>query len=40
MDESEDGLLAYPAAHSTKVHSVNTLERLAKEVKRRATRGQ
>ena len=39
MDESEDDVLAYmafPAAHRTKLHSVNTLERLNKEVKRRA----
>jgi transposase-like protein len=38
MDESEDDVLAYmsfPAAHRTKLHSVNTLERLNKEVKRR-----
>jgi transposase-like protein len=34
MDESEDDVLAYmafPAAHRTKLHSVNTLERLNKE---------
>ena len=39
MDESEEDVLAYmaiPAAHRTKLHSVNTLERLNKEVKRRA----
>ena len=39
MDESEEGVLAYmvfPAQHRTKLHSVNTLERLNKEVKRRA----
>jgi putative transposase len=39
MDESEDDVLAYmafPAAHRTKLHSVNTLERLNKEVKSRA----
>ena len=39
MDESEDDVLAYmafPAPHRTKLHSVNTLERLNKEVKRRA----
>jgi putative transposase len=39
MDGSEDDVLAYmafPAAHRTKLHSVNTLERLNKEVKRRA----
>ena len=39
MDESEDDVLAYmafPAQHRTKLHSVNTLERLNKEVKRRA----
>src|SRR5918998_1795608 len=39
MDESEHDVLAhmaFPAAHRTKLHSVNTLERLNKEVKRRA----
>ena len=39
MDESEDDVLAYmsfPAVHRTKLHSTNTLERLNKEVKRRA----
>lgn len=39
MDESEDDALAYmffPAPHRTKPHSANTLERLNKEVKRRA----
>jgi transposase-like protein len=39
MDDSEADVLAYmqfPAAHRTKLHSVNTLERLNKEVKRRA----
>ena len=39
MDESEHDVLAYmafPAQHRTKLHSVNTLERLNKEVKRRA----
>ena len=39
MDESEDDVLAYmafPAAHRTKLHSTNPLERLNKEVKRRA----
>jgi len=39
MDESEEDVLAYmafPAAHRTKLHSTNTLERLNKEVKRRA----
>ena len=39
MDESEDDVLAYmqfPAAHRTKLHPTNTLERLNKEVKRRA----
>ena len=39
MDESEDDVLAYmafPAPHRTKLHSTNTLERLNKEVKRRA----
>ena len=39
MNDSEDDVLAYmavPAQHRTKLHSVNTLERLNKEVKRRA----
>src|SRR3982751_1902902 len=39
MDESEQDVLAYmafPAQHRTKLHSTNTLERLNKEVKRRA----
>ena len=39
MDESEDDVLAYmpfPAADRTKLHSVKTLKRLNKEVKRRA----
>ena len=39
MDESETDVLAYmtfPAPHRTKLHSVNPLERLNKEVKRRA----
>ncbi len=39
MDDTEDDVLAYmafPAQHRTKRHSVNTLERLNKEVKRRA----
>src|SRR5829696_43086 len=39
MDDSEDDVLAYmafPAQHRTKLHSTNTLERLNKEVKRRA----
>ncbi|MBL6459644.1 transposase, partial [Belnapia sp. T6] len=39
MDDSEDDVLAYmsfPAPHRTKLHSTNTLERLNKEVKRRA----
>jgi transposase-like protein len=39
MDDSEDDILAsmaFPAQHRTKLHSVNTLERLNKEVKRRA----
>lgn len=39
MDEAEDDVLAYfafPAAHRVKLHSTNTLERLNKEVKRRA----
>lgn len=39
MDEAEDDVLAYmdfPAAHRSKLHSTNGLERLNKEVKRRA----
>jgi putative transposase len=39
MDDSEHDVLAYmafPAPHRTKLHSVNPLERLNKEVKRRA----
>ena len=39
MDDSEDDVLAYlafPAPHRTKLHSTNPLERLNKEVKRRA----
>ena len=39
MDNSEHDVLAYmgfPAQHRTKLHSTNTLERLNKEVKRRA----
>lgn len=39
MDEAETDVLAYfgfPAAHRVKLHSTNTLERLNKEVKRRA----
>src|SRR5947208_10135744 len=39
MDESEHDVLAYigfPAQHRTKLHSTNPLERLNKEVKRRA----
>ncbi len=39
MDESEADILAYmafPAQHRTKLHSTNPLERLNKEVKRRA----
>ena len=39
MDESEHDVLAYmdfPAQHRTKLHSVNSLERVNKEVKRRA----
>ncbi len=39
MDDSEDDVLVYmafAAQHRTKLHSVNTLERLNKEVKRRA----
>jgi len=39
MDDSETDVLAYmsfPASHRTKLHSVNPLERLNKEVKRRA----
>ena len=40
MDDSEHDVLAYlafPAQHRTKLHSTNPLERLNKEVKRRAT---
>ena len=39
MDESEHDVLAYmafPAQHRTKLHSTNPLERLNKEVERRA----
>ncbi len=39
MDESEADVLAYmsfPAQHRTKLHSTNPLERLNKELKRRA----
>jgi hypothetical protein len=39
MDDSEADVLAYmafPAQHRTKLHSTNPLERLNKEVKRRA----
>lgn len=39
MDEAEHDVLAYfahPAPHRVKLHSTNTLERLNKEVKRRA----
>jgi transposase-like protein len=39
MNAAEDDVLAYmtfPAAHRAKLHSTNTLERLNKEVKRRA----
>jgi transposase-like protein len=39
MEAAEDHVLAYltfPAAHRQKLHSTNTLERLNKEVKRRA----
>lgn len=39
MDESEHGVLAYmafPRQHRTKLHSTNPIERLNKEVKRRA----
>jgi len=39
MDEAEEDVLAYftyPAAHRVKLYSANTLERLDKEVKRRA----
>jgi transposase-like protein len=39
MDEAEDDVLAhlnFPAAHRVKLHSTNPLERLNKEVKRRA----
>ena len=38
MDEAETDVLAYmdfPAAHRTKLHSTNSLERLNSEVKRR-----
>jgi transposase-like protein len=38
LDEAEDDVLAhmsFPAAHRTKLHSTNPLERLNKEVKRR-----
>ena len=39
MDEAENDVLAYmgfPASHRSKLHSTNGLERLNKEVKRRA----
>ena len=39
MDESEHDVLAYitfPAQHRTKLHSTNPMERLNKEIKRRA----
>jgi transposase-like protein len=39
MDDSEHDVLAYmalPSQHRTKLHSTNALERLNKEVKRRA----
>ncbi|ELC2813758.1 transposase, partial [Salmonella enterica] len=39
MDEAEADVLAYfsfPKTHRVKIHSTNTLERLNKEVKRRA----
>ncbi len=39
LDESEHDVLAYrgfPAQHRTKLHSTNPLERLNREVKRRA----
>jgi transposase-like protein len=39
MDETEGDVLAsmaFPAQHRTKLHSTNPLERLNKEVKRRA----
>ena len=39
MDDAEAdvlGYMAFPAQHRTKVHSTNQLERLNKEVKRRA----
>ena len=39
MDESEPDVLAYlgcPAQHRAKLHSTNPLERLNKEIKRRA----
>jgi putative transposase len=38
MDEAEEDVLAYmafPAAHRTKLHSVNPIERVNKEIKRR-----
>jgi putative transposase len=38
MDGAEEGVLAYmglPAAHRTKLHSTNSLERLNGEIKRR-----
>ena len=42
MDDSEHDVLAYmafPGQHRTKLHSTNPLERLNKEVKRRADAG-
>ena len=39
MDEAEDDVLAYmafPAAHRTKLHSTNPIERLNGQIKRRA----
>jgi transposase-like protein len=39
IDETETGVLTYmdfPAHHRTKIHSTNPVERLNKEVKRRA----
>ncbi len=39
MDGSEDDVLAYmhfPASHRIKLHSTNPLERINKEIKRRA----
>jgi putative transposase len=36
MDDGEHDVRAFPAQHRTKLHSTNPLERLNKEVKRRA----